>query len=220
MSSFKLQKQIAQLRKDRDDDRKKIDWLAREMKAVTIFDLGTIEKPLHGKHRSVLKLSKTSDFSTLLRTNSERLSQVIFSDFIEDSNDLIKFYDADNKIIKNPAVVTAVRHVTSEQIRGRTDSQQNYSSEATTFEKTAIKDTENLPKFMDFTCSPYKGLNSRTIRCRISVLTSSQDPQFIYNIVNYEKNQEELTEEFLTQTQLSLSNKNVEISTRIGTFSQ
>lgn len=190
-----------------------------DMEAVTIFDLGTIDKPLHGKHRSILKLSKTSDFSTLLNSNKERFNQVGFSDFIEDSNDLIKFYDADNKIIKTPAVVTAVRHVTSEQVSGRKDSQQNFSSEATTFEKTAIKDADNLPTFMDFTCSPYKGFNSRTILCRIAVLTSSQDPKFVYSIVNHEKIQEQLTEEFLTQVQSSLIDNGVDIATHIGTFS-
>jgi len=59
------------------------------MVAKTVFDLGTLEEPLHQEHTAFLSLEKTAAFSKLLSMNGAKLSQRQASDFIEDWDDSI-----------------------------------------------------------------------------------------------------------------------------------
>ena len=80
---------------------------AKKMCALTIFDLGTVEKPLHKSHVSALSLEKTAIFKALLIVDGQKLSQKEAANFIEDWADNLSVDDKSGDSMTNAHAVNA-----------------------------------------------------------------------------------------------------------------
>jgi len=187
------------------------------MAAKFIFDFGSNNTPLHGDNTGLLKLKQTAPYKQIIGVNQRPQPQREMAEWIEDNIDYLGFVNASGEEIHAAAVLAAVRNVTIDQLKQVNSSEGDWASERTAMEKISIKDTDNLPKFMTFTCNPYQGLEIRDITCRFSFTTSGDSIGFSLKIVNFEKLQEELADEFKTTLASKLDKSNVAVS--IGNFS-
>lgn len=187
------------------------------MAAKFIFDFGSNLTPLHGDNTGLLKLKKTAPYIQIITVNQQARGQREMAEWIEDNIDYLGFVNANGEEINASAVLAAVRNVTIDALKQVNSTEGDWASERTAMEKISIQDTDNLPKFMTFTCNPYQGLEIRDISCRFSFTTSSDNVGFQLKIVNFERLQEELADEFKSTLASKLDKSEVAVS--IGNFS-
>jgi len=166
------------------------------MVARTIFDLGTLEEPLHQKHTASLGLDETAAFSKLLSMDGARLSQKQASDFIEDWEENINVFSTDGDYMGAKAAAASLRNLTIEAAREVNSKVCDYSESMSTMEKVEAKDKHLLPSEIKFTCVPYLHLEERTFIIRVSLLTGGDVPQLTFRIIKLESIKEEIAEEF------------------------
>ena len=171
---------------------------AEEMRAKTIFDIGTIEEPKHCKHVAYLELKKTAAFKELEKANGNHFSQKDMAEWIEEWNDLISASEdvKGEEDIALSKAIAAIRRVTIEEITKSDHGQSNFKSDRSTLESIEAKSDEALPSFFHFTCTPYEGLKENTFTLRMSILKSHGSPGFVLRVLRYEAIEEELANEF------------------------
>lgn len=196
---------------------------AEEMKANTIFDLGTKETPLHCQHQASLALSQTSDYKSLLDVIGH-VSQKTLSDFIEDWSDNISCFaeaveDNEAVSIPNKFAVQAVRKVTIESSAQVENEVGDFKGKTSVFQQAEARagdSSKSLPALILFKCAPYNGLKDYEFKVRVSVITSESKPVFSLRIVNHEKQCDEMVDEFMSIITQKLSG--TDIKTYIGNF--
>jgi len=187
---------------------------AERMTAKTIFDLGTVELPGHQENTAKLKLSKTAAYSALLRLDGERLSQKTAAEFIEDWSDNIIVFTKDGDNMTCPAASAALRNLSIEAAREVNSKVSDFGESVSALERIEAKHQESLPSEIQFKCDPYNGLDKRTFKLRVSILTGDDRPKISLRILKLESTQEEIAEEF---KEILVGNfKSLQLKTFIG----
>ncbi|MDN2661814.1 DUF2303 family protein [Psychromonas sp. 14N.309.X.WAT.B.A12] len=169
---------------------------AEQMRANTVFDLGTEIAPGHQQHSSTLSLEKTAQYKAILNTNGDRLSQKNASEFIEDWGDFITVYSSDGEVIQNPIAAKRLRDLTIETAREINSKVEDFSESMSAMERIEAKGKELLPNKIQFICKPYSGLAEYNFTIRVSILTGGDKPQLGFRIIQLEAVQEKIVNEF------------------------
>ena len=171
---------------------------AEDMRAKTIFDIGTIEEPKHCKHKALLQLNKTSSFKELLRINALKHDQKEMADWIEEWHDIITPLtdDSDQNDIPLSTAIAAIRRLTIEEIKKSDHEQGSFRTAKTSMESIEAKADEGMPGYFKFTCTPYEGLKEQQFILRLNILKSHNMPMFVMRVQRIETIIENLAKEF------------------------
>lgn len=187
------------------------------MKAVSFFDLGTINDPGHAEHRGTLTLQKTAEYRALLSIDGTKNSQKTLAEWLEDWAEHIQCYTAEGEALDIKKAISAVRRITIDQARSRTTEDQQFRASQSTLESIEAKSDEMMPAGFRFECIPYDGLAIRSFDLRLSILTSGDSPALVARIRQLEKVQQDIGEELVDAIGVGLSRGSANIY--IGEFS-
>lgn len=169
----------------------------KSMQAGTIFNLGTKENPGHADYKAILTLEKTNTYSALLRTNSNTMSQVETIEWLEDWIHVIKAQDNEDKSIDIKKALAAIRRIEIDESKKSEHESQQFIGKRSLMESVSVKGTdESLPAFLTFKCMPYLGFEERTFKLRVTILTARGELSLKLSIVQFEKQQLDIAEEF------------------------
>lgn len=170
---------------------------AEEMRATTVFNIGTLAAPGHADNRAHLQLKNTSPFRSLLHMDGKKCSQKALAEWIEDWNDFLTAYDAEGNKMDIKQAAGAVRRLTIEAKRNADYEDQDMSASRSVMESVEAKAKEKftLPSRFEFECIPYEGLPNRNFRLRFSILTSDE-PVLVVRIIQLETHEEEMAKQF------------------------
>ncbi|EPF2927884.1 DUF2303 family protein [Vibrio navarrensis] len=187
------------------------------MSATTIFDIGTMMKPGHCRHKAKLALRQTASYRALLEINGERLNQKKLSDWIEDYSTSIQVFSTTGELIENSIASAAVRNMKFESKAGRESNVDDFSHQQSEYESIAVRTKEEfpMPAVFKFTCQPYLGLSEREFELRMSTIGNEI---LVLRIKRLEQHEEEMSEEFKDNLGRGFISENIEINTFIGTF--
>lgn len=188
------------------------------MTAKTIFDIGSRDEPGHKLHTANLKLKSTAAHTALRRVaeNGPALDQKQASDFIEDWSECMSIDSADEKMTP-PQAAAALRNLTIEaakEINSKTD---DFGESMSAMEKIEAKNQDKLPHRIRFTCQPFNGLSHREFVVRVGILTGHDKPKISLRIIQIEKHEEDMADEF--RDLLNKQFKKINVETYIGTGS-
>lgn len=169
------------------------------MSAKAYFDIGNTEAAGHKKHTSALKLVRTAPYSALLGATGTRLSQKEASEFIEDWYDFVKVLetaDGNESVMNTALAAQSLRDITIETVKSLSSKHEDFGAEMSQQEKIAARNKDKLPAKFLFTCKPFTGLGLREFEVRISLIAGGSAPEIVFRIVQLEKQQEDMAEEF------------------------
>lgn len=165
------------------------------MTAKVLFDLGTLEHPGHADFTARLDLPKTAAFEELLSKNGRALGQKELAEWLEDWAPQLKVTAEDGEPLNLPGAVAAVRRITIGAKSESTSEERTFGGRRSAMSEVEAQNKDTLPAFIEFTCEPYHGLDERTFRLRVSLITG-ETPKLIMRIVRLEHHQEEMAKEF------------------------
>ncbi|WP_435237453.1 DUF2303 family protein [Psychromonas sp. PT13] len=169
---------------------------ADQMRAKTVFDLGTELAPGHQQHASTLTLEKTAQYKAVLNVDGERLSQKTASEFIEDWTDVITVFSSEGEVIPNAVAAQRLRDLTIETAREVTSKVEDFGESMSAMERIEAKGKDLLPSKIQFICTPYLGLSEYNFTVRVSILTGGDRPQLCLRIIQLETVKEQIVNEF------------------------
>lgn len=165
------------------------------MTARTFFNLGTLHEPGHGDHTANLTLPKTAAFEELLSKNGNPLDQKELAEWLEDWAPQLKVTTDNGEPLNLPGAVAAVRRITISASSESTSEERTFGGRRSAMSEVEAQNKDTLPAFIEYTCEPYHGLDERTFRLRVSLITG-ETPRLIMRIVRLEHYQEEMAKEF------------------------
>ncbi|HDM8093343.1 TPA: YfdQ family protein [Yersinia enterocolitica] len=189
---------------------------ADEMRAETIFNIGTLENPGHADNTASLSLKKTAPFRELLNIDGRKQTQKELAEWLEDYREFLLAFDADGVVLDIKKAVGAVRRITIEQTSSADHEDQDFSAKRSVMESVEAKSKDVMPAAFEFKCIPYEGLGERRFKLRYSILTGGNVPVLVLRIVQLEAEEEKIAVEFLEL--LTNKFKGVEVETFIGKF--
>lgn len=143
-----------------------------------------------------LQLDKTAAFKALLNINGDHLSQKAAANFVEDWADNIIVYSKHGDEMTLNQAVKQLREITIEQVSNLDSKVDDFGESMSEFERIEAKNQELIPATIDFTCSPYHGLDERGFTVRVAILTGGQKPEISLRIIKLEAQEEDMAEEF------------------------
>ncbi|CQH51247.1 YfdQ family protein [Yersinia enterocolitica] len=189
---------------------------ADEMRAQTIFNIGTLRNPGHADNTASLSLKKTAPFRELLNIDGRKQTQKELAEWLEDYREFLLAFDADGVVLDIKKAVGAVRRITIEQTSSADHEDQDFSAKRSVMESVEAKSKDVMPAAFEFKCIPYEGLGERRFKLRYSILTGGNVPVLVLRIVQLEAEEEKIAVEFLEL--LTNKFKGVEVETFIGKF--
>lgn len=189
---------------------------ADEMRAETIFNIGTLENPGHADNTASLSLKKTAPFRELLNIDGRKQAQKELAEWLEDYREFLLAFDADGVVLDIKKAVGAVRRITIEQTSSADHEDQDFSAKRSVMESVEAKSKDVMPAAFEFKCIPYEGLGERRFKLRYSILTGGNVPVLVLRIVQLEAEEEKIAVEFLEL--LTNKFKDAEVETFIGKF--
>lgn len=189
---------------------------ADEMRAQTIFNIGTLSNPGHADNTASLSLKKTAPFRELLNIDGRKQAQKELAEWLEDYREFLLAFDADGVVLDIKKAVGAVRRITIEQTSSADHEDQDFSAKRSVMESVEAKSKDVMPAAFEFKCIPYEGLGERRFKLRYSILTGGNVPVLVLRIVQLEAEEEKIAVEFLEL--LTGKFKDVEVDTFIGKF--
>lgn len=189
---------------------------ADEMAAKTIFNIGTIGEPGHADNTAIVSLKKTAPFASLLNVNGRKSGQKELAEWLEDWRDNLMAFDAEGDVIDIKQAINAVRKITIEASRSADHEDSDFGAKRSVMESVEAKSRDVMPAAFQFTCTPYDELSERAIKLRYSVLTGGEVPVLVLRIVQLEKLEEQIAQEF--RDLLADKFEETEIQTYIGKF--
>lgn len=185
------------------------------MNAKVFFDLGTVEYPGHADFTARLNLPKTAAFEELLGKDGRALDQKELAEWLEDWAPQLKVTSETGEPLNLPAAVGAVRRITIGAKSESTSEERTFGGRRSSMAEVEAQNKDTLPAFVEFTCEPYHGLQERTFRLRVSLITSEK-PRLVMRIVRLEHHQEEMAKEFRERLEHALDGNLVD--TFVGKF--
>jgi uncharacterized protein YfdQ (DUF2303 family) len=185
------------------------------MTAKVFFDLGTVEYPGHADFTARLNLPKTAAFEELLGKDGRALDQKELAEWLEDWAPQLKVTSDTGEPLNLPAAVGAVRRITIGAKSESTSEERTFGGRRSSMAEVEAQNKDTLPAFVEFTCEPYHGLDERTFRLRVSLITSEK-PRLVMRVVRLEHHQEEMAKEFREHLEHALDGQFVD--TFVGNF--
>lgn len=185
------------------------------MNAKVFFDLGTVEYPGHADFTARLNLPKTAAFEGLLGRDGRTLDQKELAEWLEDWAPQLKVTSETGEPLNLPAAVGAVRRITIGAKSESTSEERTFGGRRSSMAEVEAQNKDTLPAFVEYTCEPYHGLQERTFRLRVSLITSEK-PRLVMRIVRLEHHQEEMAKEFREHLEHALDGDLVD--TFVGRF--
>lgn len=197
--------------KSTDNGPAKVFVNGQAMCARAVLNIGSDESPGHCDHTATLTLPQSAAYKALLNYADNPLNQLQLSNFIEDWGDIMGITDVSGEVISPAVAASEARSVTIERAREINSSVGDFENSASAFERVGAKNKATLPAWINFTCTPYLGLQERTFKVRVSLLTGDDKPRFKLRIVGLEQMQEQLTDEFQAVLNKALKSANCEL---------
>ncbi len=188
---------------------------ADEMRAVALFNLGTLDNPGHADNTAVLSLKKTAPFAALLGINGDRNNQKDLAEWLEDWADYLICFDAGGAVIDAKKASAAVRKITIESNQSADFEDNDFSGKRSLMESVEARTKDIMPVAFEFKCVPFEGLAERPFKLRLSIITGDR-PVLVLRIVQLETQQEAMAAEF--RDLLVEKFKGSDVETFIGTF--
>lgn len=168
---------------------------ADNMRARSIFNIGTLANPGHADNIAQIGLKKTAPFRALLAVNGERLSQKQIAEWLEDWKDFLLAFDADGGTMPITQAAQAVRRVTIQQSTQADHEDGDFAGKKSLMQSIEASSKDVMPVAFEFKCVPYEGLGERAFSLRNSLLKSGE-PCFVLRIVQLEAQEEAIANEF------------------------
>ncbi|MDA3979018.1 DUF2303 family protein [Gallibacterium sp. AGMB14963] len=168
----------------------------QNLSAEIIFDVGTLEQPLHATHRALLNMQKTAAYSALLDFQGRRHDQRAFSEWLEDWGDFITPYTDDEEKMSITNAVQAVRKITLDYARNEEHEVSDFATSKSAMERVEAKSKLQMPKYFVFNTETYKGLSCQAFTLRLSILTGGDYPILVARLIKMEQIQEAIAKEF------------------------
>ncbi len=166
------------------------------IKAVTVFNLGTLDNPGHADNTADLQLKKTAPFSALLDIDGRKSRQKELAEWLEDWSEYLLAFTADGEVLDIKKAVAGIRQITIESTSSQDHEEKDFSGKRSLMESVEAKSKAVMPAAFEFKCVPYEGLGERRIRLRYSILTGSDIPVLVLRIVQLEAVMEQIANEF------------------------
>ncbi|MCS2162994.1 DUF2303 family protein [Scandinavium sp. H11S7] len=188
---------------------------AENMRASSIFNIGTLDNPGHADNVSTIQLKKTAPFRALLAINGDRLNQKQIAEWLEDWSDFLTAFDANGETMSIAQAAQAVRRVNIKQVSESAHEDEDFSGKKSLMESVEASSKDVMPVAFEFKCVPYEGLTERRFSLRNSLLKSGE-PMFVLRVVQLEAQEEAIANEFRDLLIEKFDGKPVE--TFIGNF--
>lgn len=188
---------------------------AENMRARSIFNIGTLDNPGHADNVSTIQLKKTAPFRALLAINGDRLNQKQIAEWLEDWSDFLTAFDASGNTMTIAQAAQAVRRVNIKQVSESAHEDEDFSGKKSLMESVEASSKDVMPVAFEFKCVPYEGLTERRFSLRNSLLKSGE-PMFVLRVVQLEAQEEAIANEFRDLLIEKFDGKPVE--TFIGNF--
>lgn len=188
---------------------------ADEMRAVSVFNLGTLVNPGHADNTALLALKKTAPYSSLLSINGERHTQKELAEWLEDWAENLLGFDAEGAVLDAKRSAAAIRKISIESIQKADFEDQDFSGKRSLMESVEARTQDIMPVAFEFKCVPFEGLNERPFKLRLSIIGGDR-PTLVLRIVQLEAHQEDMAVEF--RDLLVEKFKDSQVETFIGAF--
>jgi uncharacterized protein YfdQ (DUF2303 family) len=172
---------------------------AKNMTANTIFDLGTVENPLHKEHKATLQLEKTAAYQAVCDVDGLRMGQKDAAEFVEEWADNIKATSKTGEAMTPAQAAAKLRDLTITQAREVNSKVHDFGVSMSAMEIIEAKDQDLIPGELLFTCAPYNSFESREFKLRVGLLTGGDKPEIKLRILQVEAIKEVISEEFKTK---------------------
>lgn len=176
-------------------------YVSREkMSAEVIFDIGDTDDPGHCSHKAKIALRKTADFKELLSLNGNRIGQQGLAEFLEDYREQIAAHkEGEDETMDIRKALASIRNL---KITASVDDEhttEDFSASSSRMASVKATATHGNVAGFSFTCTPYHELEEYTFYVRLSLLTGREKPEWIPRIIQLEKREQEMAEEFQTK---------------------
>jgi len=180
--------------------------------ASCIFDLGTLDQPLHQDHKAQLEPNMSYVYKIVNNLSESSLSQIECVHMIEDLSDCIALLDFEEKILSESLAKQAFRDITIEKYHSISNKIQDFSSSMSSMENVEAKNDVNLPRSIVIRCSPYMHLVPQHFKFAISLDERHEDkPKFRFRWIMEDRQKEQIKLEFKVKIQEGLKKTDISI---------
>ena len=163
-----------------------------------------------------MALKKTAPFASLLNVNGCKSVQKEMTEWLEDWRDNLMVFDTEGNVPESRQAINAVRRITIEASRSAEHEDSDFGAKYSVMKSVEAKSRDVMPAAFRFTYTSYDELSERAIELRYSVLTGGDTPVLILLIIQLEKSEEQIAQEF--RNLLADEFDRPEIQTYIGNF--
>lgn len=169
---------------------------AERLSATVLFNLGTPDSPGHADDVATLVLKPSAPYAAACAVSGKQLAHKDALDWLEDWAENVTYQDAAGLSLSAAAAMTALRKITIRATSEATSHQDSFRATRSALEDVEARGAQNLPSEVHFTCTPFAGLPSRTLRLRLAVLTSTEKPVLVLRVRNLEAEREAIAQDF------------------------
>lgn len=168
-----------------------------DMTATAVLNLGDLSAPGHADSQAQMKLKRTAAFIALNNIDGNTRTQQQLAEWLEDWRDNICGLTSNEQEMSASKVIAAIRRITIKAGSTSDHTEGQLSATRSSLEQVeASSNSEPLPSFIQFTCTPYVGLGERTFTLRMSLRADEDKPLLALRIIRPEQHEEEMAEEF------------------------
>lgn len=165
-----------------------------------IFNIGNEASAGHCDDRAVLSLDQTAPFKAMNKVLGVKMGQRQIAEWVEDWAEYLCAVSRNDEGKEDELLlsrtVSAIRKVTLESISRQTTEVGDMSASRSALDSIAATSTETLPSVLIFSTTPYEGLEKRSFRLRVSIVTGEREPIFVLRWAKQEAEIEEISQEF------------------------
>jgi len=168
-----------------------------DMTATAVLNLGSINAPGHADSLAKMRLKTTAAFDALNKIDGASRTQQQLAEWLEDWRDSVQGLTSDEQSLTASKVIAAIRRITIKACSTSDHTEGQLSATRSSLEQVeASSNSEPLPSFILFKCTPYQGLAERTFVLRMSLRADEDKPLLSLRIIRPEQHEEEMAEEF------------------------
>lgn len=189
------------------------------LKAITVFDAGTMLRPQHCENTAAFILETTQEYDAIIGMNDRFYPQLDFTYWLEDYRSFVStMLDSSGDDIDFKKGIHALRKITFTAQSENNYNEEQLSSEQSGFTKIEAKSgsEQNLPAIIEFKCQPSPDLDEINIRARVLIKNAKEGASIKLQIIQLEKLKQDLAISFQTLIQENLTSLGIPIY--IGTY--
>jgi uncharacterized protein YfdQ (DUF2303 family) len=164
--------------------------------AITVFDKGGPESPMHGGHRAEVKLQKLPEYEHAIDFDGRSFGQKELAEWIEEFADNLEIFTSDGQVMEVPLAARAIRELSIKAARQTTSAVHDMAESRSISESIEAENSESKPASIKFTFSPYPGFEEYTVEFRLSILTSAETPKFKPRMLRQDRLIQAIADEF------------------------